>query len=114
MFEVTSLMKIGHEVEYAFDVFNRKTLPFVMMNYLEPNAITISTNMGEITVSRDTQLQTSRGVWKFADKFCVGQSLKHVSGNAVINAIWNNTTSREMYSVCDTDYVIVNGFYLEG
>ena len=114
MFEVTSKMKIGHEVEYAFDVYNRKNLPFIMANYLEPNAVTICTNMGDITVSRDTQIQMMRGNWKFVDKLAVGQALKHVSGHAVITGFYNHNEPTEMYQVLDTDYVIVEGFYLEG
>ena len=112
MFACDLKMKLGHQVEYAFDVFNRDHLPFIMTEYDCEQGITICTNMGSICVTPDTMLMTPRGMWKWADQYKVGQSLKHVSGNAVIVGIYNHKNPMHMFQVCDTDYVIVEGFYI--
>lgn len=112
MFYVGSHIKIGHRFEHAFDAYEHT--PFGMTLHENcTHIIHIITDTNDIYVTPDTMLLTARGTWKRADKLQQGELLKHVSCNATILYVDRVALTMDMYKVNNTDYVIVNGFYLD-
>ena len=112
MFYAGSSIKVGHRVEHAFDAYEHT--PFYMTLHEDcEHIIHIITDTTDIYVSPHTQLLTARGTWKRANKLQQGELLKHVSCNATILYVDIVALTMDMYEVNNTDYVIVNGFYLD-
>lgn len=112
MFYAGSNIKIGHRVEYAFDVYEHTPFDMRLHENCE-HVIHIITDVTDIYVTPETRLLTARGTWKRADKLQQGELLKHVSCNATILYVDRVALTMDMYEVNNTDYVIVNGFYLD-
>ena len=113
MFSVSSDIKIGHRIEKAYDVQGRT--PFTMMSVpAVKDAVLIDTDYDTIIVSDDTYIQTARGLWKMVCDLQQGELLKTVSCNAKILRLVPCREPIKMYYVTNTDYVVVNGFYIDG
>lgn len=112
MFYAGSSIKVGHRVEYAFDAYEHT--PFGMTLHEDCEYIIhIITDTTDIYVSPETRLLTARGTWKLADKLQQGEQLKHVACSATILYVDRVALTMNMYEVSDTDYIIVNGLYLD-
>lgn len=112
MFLTSSTIKIGHRVEYAFDAYEHTPFGMTLHEDCE-HIIHIITDTTDIYVTPETKLLTARGIWKWADKLQQGEQLKHVAGSATILYVDRVALTMDMYEVSGTDYVIVNGFYLD-
>lgn len=111
MFYIGSYIKIGYRMELAYDLHKA---PFDMALHEDcEHIIHIITDTTDIYVSPETRLLTARGIWKRADKLQQGEQLKHVSCSATILYVDRVALTMDMYEVSGTDYVIVNGFYLD-
>lgn len=112
MFYAGSSLKVGHRVEHAFDAYEHT--PFLMTLHEDcEHIVHIITDTTDIYVSPETRLLTARGIWKRANKLQQGEQLKHVACNATILYVDIVALTMGMYEVNNTDYVIVNGFYLD-
>ena len=110
MINPTEHIKIGHRMEYAFDIVDNA--PFVLTEHTVDGALIVLTNQGMVTVTADTRLQLSNGCWIRADMLRpYKHGLKHFNGVAVVMDIIDLDIDT-MYFVQDTDYVNVNGFYI--
>ena len=112
MFYAGSSIKVGHRVEYAFDAYEHTPFGMTLHEDCE-HIIHIITDTNDIYVSPQTRLLTARGVWKCADRLQQGEQLKHVACSATILYVDRVELTMDMYEVNNTDYVIVNGFYLD-
>lgn len=113
MFAMESNIKIGHRIEKAYDVQGHT--PFTMMS-VPPvkDTIMIVTDYDNIIVTDDTYVLTARGKWKMVCDLQQGELLKTVSCNAKILRFIESDEPHDMYYVSNTDYIIVNGFYIDG
>lgn len=112
MFYAGSSIKIGYRVEHAFDVYEQTPFDMTLHENCE-HIIHIITDVTDIYVTPETRLLTARGIWKRADKLQQGELLKHVSCNATILYVDRVALTMDMYEVSETDYVIVQGFYID-
>lgn len=112
MFSTNSTIKVGHRIEYAFDAYEHTPFGMTLHEDCE-HIIHIITDTTDIYVSPETRLLTARGIWKRADKLQQGEQLKHVAYSATILYVDEVELIMDMYEVNNTDYVIVNGFYLD-
>lgn len=113
MFSTSSNIRIGHRVEKAYDV--QGNTPFTMMSIpLVDDAVLIDTDCTTIIVSDDTYILTARGKWKMVCDLQQGELLKTATGNAKIMRLVPCRKPISMYYVSNTDFVIVNGFYIDG
>lgn len=112
MFYVGSTIKVGNRVEHAFDTYEHTPFGMTLHENCE-HIIHIITDTTDIYVTPETRLLTARGIWKRADKLQQGEQLKHVACSATILYVDRVALTMDMYEVSDTDYVIVNGLYLD-
>lgn len=112
MFSTSSTIKVGHRVEYAFDAYEHTPFGMTLHEDCE-HIIHIITDTTDIYVSPETRLLTARGIWKRANKLQQCEQLKHVACSATILYVDEVELTIDMYEVNNTDYVIVNGFYLD-
>lgn len=112
MFYVGSSIKVGHRVEHAFDAYEHTPFNMTLHEDCE-HIIHIITDTTDIYVTPETRLLTTRGIWKSAGKLQQGEQLKHVACSATILYVDRVELTMDMYEVNNTDYVIVNGFYLD-
>lgn len=99
--------------EYAYDCMNRYDM--LLRDETGDSAIRLSTQYGDIIVTEDTLVATSRGLWKRADELYIGESLKHyIMGHAVITGIEQIRELQYMIKVidCKVGYLIINGMYI--
>ena len=113
MFYAGSNIKIGHRVEKAYDVQGNTPFTMTSMSKVD-NAVLIDTDTDTIIVSDDTYILTARGKWKMVCDLQQGELLKTVSCNAKIMRLVPCRKPLNMYYVSNTDFVIVNGFYIDG
>lgn len=113
MFYAGSSIKIGHKVEYAFDVYEHTPFDMTLHENCE-HIVHIITDLTDIYVTPETRLLTARGTWKRADKLQQGELLKHVSCNTTILYVDRVTLTLDMYNAYNSDYFIVNGFTVDG
>lgn len=113
MFSTNSTIKVGHGVEYAYDVVDWAPFTMKLVDGVDHYVTIVTDDMDTITVTKDTKLLTARGVWVRADKLEQGEVLKHSPCNTtVLQRIWLKTPI-DMYEVSGTDYVTVNGFVID-
>ena len=113
MFSVSSDIKIGHRIEKAYDVQGKT--PFTMMSVPDvKDAVLIVTDYDNIILSDDTYIQLANGLWKMVCDLQQGELLKTVSCNAKILRLVPCRKPIKMFYVSNTDYVVVNGFYIDG
>lgn len=112
MFSVISRMKLGHSVEFAYDLEGKT--PFTMTKIKEVKGFyLVSTDYSYIAVSKDTKFLTARGLWVTVDKLQIGELVKGQFGNMIVSTIRYINNHIDMYKVTNTDYVIVNSFYID-
>lgn len=110
MISLQDTIKIGHTVEYVFDMIGYT--PFGMRDMHKDNCMIVSTDYGCIIVTDDTRIMRSDGTYIRASQIKpYTHSLKHVAGVAVVKDVYY-TDPQVMAEISDTDYVIVNGFYI--
>lgn len=113
MFSVISRMKLGHSVEFAYDLEGKT--PFTMTKVKDINGFyLVSTDYSYIAVSKDTKFLTARGLWVTVDKLQVGELVKGQFGNMIVSTIRYVKKPIDMYKVTNTDYIVVNSFYIDG
>lgn len=111
MFQKSSF--INSVGEYAYDCMNRYDM--LLRDETVGQAVRISTQYGDITVTENTLVATSRGLWKRADELYIGESLKHyIMGHAVITGIEQIREPQYMMKVidCKVGYLIINSMYI--
>lgn len=115
MFEINSRLKIGYSVEYAYDMEDKTPFEMILVNDVT-DYVALLTNGGldTLTVTADTRILTARGTWKRISELKQGELLKHNPYNVEVLNIVPLTSPVNMYKVDNTDYVVVNGFYIEG
>lgn len=113
MFPVNSRIRIGHRVEYAFDVVGRT--PFTMMSVpAVKDAVLIITDCDNIILSDDTYILTARGNWKMVCDLQQGELLKTVSCNAKILRLVKCDEPVNMFYASNSDRFVVNNFFIDG
>lgn len=100
--------------EYAYDCVNRTDM---LLRDDEPyeNAVKLYTQYGNIIVTESTRIATDKGLWKRADQYNVGNSVRHyINGSATITGIEYIKDMNRMFKLvdCDCGYLIVNNFYI--
>lgn len=111
MINPCSTIKIGYEVEYVFDMINKA--PFIMTEKFVRNAIRVVTDTEDIIITDDTLIMNDRGLYVLGSDLKVGQALHNVMNtHAVVKDIRPINHISLMLSVHETDYVVVNGFYI--
>ena len=104
-------IKIGYRIEKVYDV--TETAPFPVENYLIDGCYIVRTDLGDIMLTCDTQIMRSDGCYIRVDQIKpYSQSLKHVSGVAVVTDLIAVHNREWMVKIWETDYIIVNGFYI--
>lgn len=113
MFATDSKIKIGHAIEQAYDVV--EWCPFTMKLVEDVNdCVEIVTNdIDTIVLTSDTRLLTASGLWKRASDIQQGEILKNLAANKTVLNVIKIKSPIDMYEVSNTDYVIVNGFYVD-
>lgn len=112
MIHLNDNIKIGHRIEKVYDIMDDMA-PFSVDDREVEGCIIVRTDLGDIMVTCDTQMMRPDGRYIRADRIRpFVQSLKHVSGPAVVTDVIAVPESRWMVKVWDTDYIIVNGFYI--
>lgn len=113
MFSVLSRMKLGHSVEFAYDLEGKT--PFTMTKIKEVRGFyLVSTDYSYIAVSKDTKFLTARGLWVTVDKLQVGELVKGQFGNMMVSTIRYINKPIDMYHAFNSDMFIVNSFYIDG
>lgn len=113
MFSTNSTIKVGHGVEYAYDVVDWAPFNMKLVEGVDHYVTIVTDDMDTITITKDTRLLTARGIWVRADRLEQGEVLKHSPCNTtVLQRIWLKTPI-DMYEVSGTDYVTVNGFVID-
>ena len=100
--------------DYAYDCVNRTDMLLRDESPYE-NAVKLYTQYGDIIVTESTRVATGRGLWKQADQYKVGQSVRHyINGTATITGVEHINDVPRMFKVvdCDCGYLIVNNFYI--
>ena len=100
--------------EYAYDCVNRKDM---LLRDEEPdeNAVKLYTPYGNIIVTESTHVATGKGLWKRADLYKVGNSVRHyINGTVTVTGVEHIKDMHRMFKLvdCDCGYLIVNNFYI--
>lgn len=100
--------------EYAYDCIDRSDM---LLRDEEPceNAVKLYTPYGVIIVTESTYIATGKGLWKRADQYKVGQSIRHyINGSTTITGVEHIKKVPRMFKLvdCDCGYIIVNNFYI--
>lgn len=112
MFSTNSRIKVGYGVEYAYDVEGRTPFSMKLVENVTDYVAILTDDIDTIVLTKDTRILTARGVWVCVDKLEQGELLKNVVSNKTVLNIIPLKSPINMYEVSDTDYVIVNGFYI--
>ena len=111
MFQKSSF--INSVGEYAYDCMNRYDM--LLRDEICDSAIRLITQYGDLIVTEDTLVVTSRGLWKRADELYIGNSLKHyIMGHAVITGIEQIREPQHVLRLvdCQVGYIIAEGLYI--
>lgn len=112
MIHLNDNIKIGHRTEKVYDIMD-DVAPFSVDDRQADNCYIVNTDLGEIMLTGDTYIMRSDGQYIRVDQLKpYAHSLKHVSGVAAVKGIYPIPEKCMMVSVWDTDYIIVNGFYI--
>lgn len=114
MFSTNSKIKVGYGVEYAYDAYEHT--PFKMKlieDVTDYVAILTDDDNNTIVLTKDTKILTARGLWVRVEKLEQGELLKNVVNNKTVLNIIPLKSPINMYEVSDTDYIVVNGFYID-
>ncbi len=112
MFSTNSKIKIGYGVEYAYDVEGCTPFSMKLVENVTDYVAILTDDIDAIVLTKDTRILTARGLWVSVDKLEQGELLKNVVNNKTVVNIIPLKSPINMYEVSDTDYVIVNGFYI--
>lgn len=113
MFSMNSKIKIGHSIEYAYDVEGRTPFHMELVENVTDYVAILTDDIDTIVLTKDTRILTVRGIWVRVDKLEQGELLKNVVNNKTVLNIIPLKSPINMYEVSNTDYVIVNGFYID-
>ena len=109
---LTDNIKIGHRIEKVYDIMDG-IAPFSVDDRQVDGCYIVRTNLGETMLTYDTQVMRTDGRYIRVDQIRpFTQCLKHVSGPAVVVDVIAVLEPQWMVKVWDTDYIIVNGFYI--
>jgi len=112
MIHLNDNIKIGHRIEKVYDIMDGMA-PFSVDDRQVNGCYIVRTDLGDIMLTCDAQIMRSDGTYIRADQIKpYAQCLKHVSGPAVVTDTLAVPESQWMVKVWDTDYIIVNGFYI--
>lgn len=112
MFSTNSTIKVGYGVEKAYDAYEHTPFKMKLVEDVTDYVAILTDDIDTIVLTKDTRILTARGVWVCVDKLEQGELLKNVVSNKTVLNIIPLKSPINMYEVSDTDYVIVNGFYI--
>lgn len=113
MFATNSKIKIGHTMEQAFDVVVWAPFTMKLVEDVTDCIEIVTDDIDTIVLTSDTKLLTARGLWKQAGDLQQGEVLKNLVANKTVLNVIKIKSPIDMYEVSNTDYVIVNGFYID-
>lgn len=112
MIHLNDNIKIGHRIEKVYDTMNGMT-PFSVDDRQVKGCYIVRTELDDIMLTCDTQIMRHDGQYIRVDHIKpYTQCLRHVSGHAVVIDVIAVPEPQWMVKVWDTDYIIVNGFYI--
>lgn len=114
MFSVNSNLKIGHTIEKAYDVYERTPFKMDLVQDVKEYVAILTDDIDTIVLTKDTKILTARGLWVAVEKLQRGEVLKNMVGNKTVLNIIPLKSPIDMFKVTNTDYVIVNSFYIDG
>lgn len=113
MFATDSRIKVGYGVEYAYDAYEHTPFKMKLVENVTDYVAILTDDLYTILLTPDTRILTARGIWVSIDKLERGELLKNVTSNKTVLNIIPLKSPINMYEVSNTDYVIVNGFYID-
>lgn len=113
MFATNSTIKVGYVVEKAYDAYEYTPFKMKLIEGVTDYFAILTDDIDTIVLTKDTKILTARGVWVRVENLQQGELLKNVVNNKTVLNIIPLKSPINMYEVSDTDYVIVNGFYID-
>lgn len=113
MFSTNSKIKVGYGVEYAYDAYEHTPFKMKLIEDVTDYVAILTDDIDTIVLTKDTKILTARGVWVSVDKLERGELLKNAVNNKTVLNIIPLKSPINMYEVSDTDYIVVNGFYVD-
>ena len=111
MILMNSDVKIGYRVEKLYDIVD--CAPFGIIEGNSKDYYEVVTQYDKIVLTGDSQLQQSNGNYIFVERIKpYTTALKHVSGVGVVTAINKLPMPLDGVTITNTDYIIVNGYYV--
>lgn len=113
MFATNSKIKVGYGVEYAYDAYEHTPFKMKLIENVTDYVAILTDDIDIIVLTKDTKILTARGLWVRVENLEQGELLKNVVNNKTVLNIIPLKSPINMYEVSDTDYVVVNGFYID-
>lgn len=113
MFSTNSKIKVGYGVEYAYDAYRHTPFKMKLIKDVTDYVAILTNDIDTIVLTKDTRILTARGLWVRVENLDKGELLKNVVNNKTVLNIIPLKSPINMYEASDTDYVVVNGFYID-
>lgn len=113
MFSTNSKIKVGYGVEYAYDAYEHAPFKMKLIEDVTDYVAILTDDIDTIVLTKDTKILTARGVWVKVENLEQGELLKNVVNNKTVLNIIPLKSPIDMYEVSDTDYIVVNGFFID-